>query len=173
MDLVAARTEFGGVLPVEGLHEDLLVRAGIRHGQEIVEPLQDGIIAGGHVMQGRILDDQRPVSHAAGDPDDGVAGGAGQTGLCFRGVDLLPDGGVESPVEENGMVVAAGAPLGGLGADHILHVFDRFAVPLIVEGGEVVHGGVPLLVDIGMAPLAGVGSHEEIGGNQVAAGGGG
>ena len=173
MDLVAARAELGGVLPVEGLHEDLLVRAGIRHGQKIVEPLQDGVVAGGHVMQGGILDDQRPVSHAAGDPDDGVAGGAGQTGLCLRGVDLLPDGSVESPVEENGMVVAAGAPLGGPGADHVLHVFDGLAIPLVVEGGEVVHGGVPLLVDIGMAPLAGVGSHEEIGGNQVAAAGGG
>ncbi len=171
--LVAARAEFGGVLPMEGFHEDLLVRAGIRHGQKIVEPLQQRVVAGRHVMQRGVFDDQVPVSHAAADPDDGMAGGAGQTGLGFRGVDLFPDGGVESPVEENGVVVAAGAPLGGLGADHILHVFDGLAVPLIVEGGEVVHGGVPLLVDIGMAPLAGVGGHEEIGGNQVAAGGGG
>src|SRR2546430_5858397 len=39
-------------------------------------------------------------------------------------------------VEQRG-IVAAGAPLRGLYAGDVLHVFDTLAIPLIVEGREV------------------------------------
>src|SRR5256886_15029689 len=58
-------------------------------------------------------------------------------------------------VEQRG-IVAAGAPLRGLYAGDVLHVFDTLAIPLIVEGREVVHRTVPLGVNVRVATLAGV-----------------
>jgi hypothetical protein len=45
-----------------------------------------------------------------------VAGQAAEAVLGFGGVDLVLDGLVEAAVEEDGVVMAAGAPLAGLGA---------------------------------------------------------
>src|SRR5438477_10537669 len=67
--------------------------------------------------------------------------------------------------------MAAGAPLGGTRASDFLHVLDALAVPLVVEGREMMHRAVPLLVDVGMAALAGVRFHEVLGGNIAAVSG--
>src|SRR5437870_11422679 len=56
--------------------------------------------------------------------------------------------------------MAAGTPLGGTRASDFLHVLDALAVPLVVEGRKMMHRAVPLLIDVGMAALAGVGLHE-------------
>ena len=84
------------------------------------------------------------------------------------GVDLVHDRPVEAPVEEHRVVVAAGAPLRRPGAHHLLHVLDGPPVPLVVERREVVGRGVPLLVDVGVAPAAGLAGQEEVGGNGAA-----
>src|SRR6266498_5390809 len=92
-----------------------------------------------------------------------MAGGARQTSLRFRRVDLLADRAVEASVEKYRVIVAAGTPFRRLRAHHILHVLDRFAVPLIVERREVVRRRAPLLVDVAMAPPAALAGHEERG----------
>src|SRR5262249_33849658 len=51
------------------------------------------------------------------------------------------------------------------GSDHVLHVLDGLAVELIVKRGEVVHGTLPLIVDVLVASTAELRVHEEIGGN--------
>src|SRR5580692_1292995 len=65
--------------------------------------------------------------------------------------------------------MAATAPLRGLGADRVLHVLDRLAVPLIIEGRKVVGRAEPLVVDVFVAALAGVGLHEKLAGNFLVA----
>src|SRR5437870_13921729 len=64
--------------------------------------------------------------------------------------------------------MAANAPLGGTRASDFMHVLDALAVPLVVEGREMMHRAVPLLVDVGMAALAGIRFHEVLGGNIAA-----
>ena len=97
--------------------------------------------------------------------------------FCASGVSqLFLDGALEAAVEEDGVVVAAGAPLAALRAAELLHVQDRRLVELVVEGREVVHGALPLLVDVLVALAAELGIHEEVGGDEAAgigAGGGG
>jgi hypothetical protein len=68
---------------------------------------------------------------------------------------------VEHSAEEQGRVMAAGAPFRGAYADNVLHVFDAFAIPLIIERGEAMSGTAPLVVDVGMAALARLRLHEE------------
>ena len=63
--------------------------------------------------------------------------------------------------------MAASAPLGRLGAGHVLHVLDTLAVPLIVERGTMVRRAVPLLVYIAVAALAGLRFHKVFGRNQL------
>src|SRR5687767_4957582 len=77
----------------------------------------------------------------------------------LRWVDLVFYGEVHSGLAGAGLfgqqdrhVVAAAAPLGGLGAGDLLEVLDGLAVPLVIERPETVRGGEPLLVDIRMAP---------------------
>ena len=69
--------------------------------------------------------------------------------------------------------MASAAPFGGLNAVHFLHIDNRFAVPLVVEGGEVMRRFVPLLVNIGVASFCGacLRCEEEIGGDEIAGGG--
>src|SRR6267142_959409 len=100
-------------------------------------------------MERRVLDDESAIPHAVVDPHDGVTGSAGQTGLRFRSMKLVFDGFVKSSVEEDRMIMTAGTPFGRLNAVYILHVLDRLPVPLIVKRREVVHGGVPLFVNVG------------------------
>ena len=85
----------------------------------------------------------------------------------------LPDGmGLHLVGEDQGMVVAAAAPERGLDADRVLHVLDGFPIPLVVEGSHVVHGTLPLIVNIRVTGPAGLGIHEELRGNGLAVGGG-
>ena len=85
--------------------------------------------------------------------------------VCLGPLELLLDGLVEAAVEEKGVIVASGTPLGGLGPDDILHVLDGLPVPLVVERGEVVGRRVPLIEDLAVAAGAVLALHEEVGGD--------
>src|SRR5882757_6484106 len=66
---------------------------------------------------------------------------------------------------EHRRIVASATPLRRLGADRILHVLDRFAIPLIVKRRKMVHRAEPLVIDVFVTTLAGVGLHEKLAGN--------
>ena len=133
MNLVAAGTKFGRVLAMELAQEGLAVRLRVDPHEEVVHRLKDRVFAGGKLMQRRVLDHEASVPRRIFDPGDGVTRGAGESRLSLRSVDPLFDRTVEEAVEENRMVVASRAPLRRLRPDDILHVFDRLAVPLVVE----------------------------------------
>ena len=88
-------------------------------------------------------------------------------------VDLLFNGRIESSIEKDSVIVTTRAPLGSLDPGHVLHVLDGFSIPLIVEGRKMVHGRVPLLVDVRVAALAGLRGHEKVGRNGLSGCGGG
>ena len=62
------------------------------------------------------------------------------------------------------------APFGRLDPVDILHIHHRFAIPLVVKGGEVMRRFVPLFVDVRVASTfgTGLGGQKEIGGDQIA-----
>ena len=70
-------------------------------------------------------------------------------------------GAVKAAIEEDGMVVTARAPLGRLRADHVLHVLDGAAIPLVIERGEVVRRRIPLVVNLFVAARAILARHEK------------
>ena len=160
--LVARRAELRRLLAMERLEERLAVRLRIDVEQLIVRELQQRVLARRQVVQRRILDDEVALSHRALDVRDRVARRAGEAGLRFRRVDLLLDRPIEPSVEEHRVIVTAGAPLRRLRADDVLHVLDRFAVPLVVERREVVHRRVPLIVDVLVAAAARRAGQEEV-----------
>src|ERR1700685_3850261 len=82
--------------------------------------------------------------------------------------DLL-DGRTHQAAVEHGGIVASATPLGRLGANRVLHILDALAVPLIVEGREMMRRAEPLIVDVFMAAFAGVGLHEKLAGNLLSA----
>ena len=90
-----------------------------------------------------------------------MTGGAAQSVLRFRSVDLFLDRAIEPAVEENRVIVTAGAPLRGLCADDVLHILDRFSVPLIVERPEVMRRAVELIVDFFVTASAFLAGHEK------------
>ena len=98
-----------------------------------------------------------------------MAGRARQSRLRLGGVDLLLDRPVKAAVEEHCMIVAARAPLRRASAGNVLHVFNRFPIPLVVERGEVMRRRVPLLVNVRVAARlpAGLRFHKEIRGNET------
>ena len=98
----------------------------------------------------------------------GVAGNTAQTVLRFWCIDLLLDWAVKATIEKYGMVVASRAPFASLRAAQLLHVLDRAAVKAIVEGCEMMHRSLPLLIDVLMAFAAQLGIHEEIGRDETA-----
>jgi hypothetical protein len=73
------------------------------------------------------------LSHRALHVGDGVAHHAAKSGLRFGAVHDLFDGSVHQTGIEHRGVVASATPFRGLGADRVLHVLDRFAIPLVVE----------------------------------------
>src|SRR6266705_2460940 len=119
-------------------------------------------------MQLRILQHEVALSHCAFYFGDGVTHHAAKPRLCLGTVDDLLDGYIHHAAIEHRRIVAATAPLRRTRAHHLLHVLNALAVPLIVEGGEVVRGGVPLHVDVLVATLTRLRLHEELAGNQFA-----
>ena len=166
--LVARRAEVGLLIRVEWLEERPAVRLGSELRHQIVRPAYGRELARGQVMQRGVLDDEVALPHRAADMDDGMARRAAQPGLRLRRIDLLAGRPVEPAVEEHRVVVAAGAPLRRLGADDVLHVLDRAAVPLVVERREMVRRLVPLVVDVTVTPAAHLARKEEVGRDQVA-----
>ena len=75
-------------------------------------------------MQRRIIDGEIAVAHGAVHVNDGVAGHAAEPVLRFRRVDLFFDGPLEAAVEEDGVIVASGAPFAALRAARLLHVLE-------------------------------------------------
>ena len=130
--------------------------------QDVVRPLRPAILAGGEVVQRRIFDREIALAHGAADVDDRMTRRTCQACPGFRRVDLLLDGAIEAAVEEHGVIVAAGTPFRRLRANHILHVLDRLAIPLVVERGEMMCRRVPLVVDLAVAPAAHLAGHEEV-----------
>src|ERR1700676_3056296 len=168
VNLVAAGAEFRNLVAHERLEEDAAVRLGIQTNHEIVQAADDGIFAGGEFVEFWIFEDEIALAHGAFHLDDAVAHHATEAGAGFGLVDVLLDGRVHHAAEEQGGIVAAGAPFGLFHAVDFLHVLDAFAIPLIVEGREVVHGALPLLVNVGMAALASLRFQEVVGGDVLA-----
>ena len=89
--------------------------------------------------------------------------------FCASGVvELIFDRLLETAVEEDSMVVASRAPFAALCAAQFLHVENGGFIHRIVERRHVVHGAVPLLVDVLVALAAQLGIHEEVGRDQAA-----
>src|SRR5438445_4895181 len=82
--------------------------------------------------------------------------------------DLL-DRRVHETAVQHRRVMAAAAPLRGLGANRVLHVLDRLAIPLVVERRKMMRGAEPLVIDIFVAAFTGVRLHEELAGNLLSA----
>src|ERR1051325_9965458 len=85
---------------------------------------------------------------------------AAQSRTGLRTVHNLLNRCVEQPAVEESRIMATCAPFGGLHSHNVLHVFDALSIPLIVEGGKMVHGAKPLPVDIGVTSLTRVRFHE-------------
>lgn len=61
--------------------------------------------------------------------------------------------------------MATGAPFGGLDSDGVLHVLDALAIPLIVEGREMMRGAGPLVINVCVALFASLGFQEKLSGD--------
>src|SRR5260370_15639063 len=61
--------------------------------------------------------------------------------------------------------MAARAPFGRLHAIDFLHVLNALAIPLIVEGRKMMHGALPLLVNVRVAAFAGLRLQKIVGRN--------
>src|SRR4029077_7340033 len=144
------------------------MRLGIQADHEIVQAADDGIFAGGEFVEFWIFEDEITLAHGAFHLNDAVAHHATEAGAGFGLVDVLLDRRIHHAAEEESGIVAAGAPFGLFDAVDFLHVLDAFAIPLIVEGREVMHGALPLLVNVGVAAFAGLGIEEVVGGDVVA-----
>ncbi len=159
--LVADRAELRRLLAVERLEERVPVRLGREVQQRVVRPPQQGALAGGQIVERRVLDGEVALTHRAVHVRDRMAGGACQTRLRLGRIDLLLDRAIEAAVEEHRVVVAARAPFRRPRPDHVLHVLDRLAIPLVVERREMVHRRAPLFVDVAVAAGAALARHEE------------
>src|SRR5262245_850641 len=91
-----------------------------------------------------------------------MTGDAPQPVLSLRRIDLTGDRLLESPVEEYGMIVTSGAPLGWLRTGDALHVFDGLPVKLVIKGCEMMDRALPLLENVLVAFPAKLGVHEKV-----------
>src|SRR3954453_12383973 len=103
-------------LPRGGLHKGAAVGLGVEGREEAIGAVDPGVLAGCEPMQGRVLNLKVAVSHAAAHVDDRVAGYASKAVLRFRSFHLIFDGLVEAAVEENGVIMTAGAPFAAAGS---------------------------------------------------------
>ncbi len=161
MDFMTGGTKFGCAAAHKWFHENFLVRIGIHAHQVVVKFFQIRIFVRSKIVKRRIFDHEIALAHCALNVDDRVTGCAGESGLRFRPVDDFLDRRIHHSVKQHRMIMTTAAPFGRLCADRILHVFNRFSVPLVVEGRKVMSGREPLVVDIRVAALAAVGSHKE------------
>jgi hypothetical protein len=69
--------------------------------------------------------------------NDGMARRAGKPGMSLWSVDLLFDRSIESAIEKQGVIMTSGAPFAWLSAHHVLHVFNGFAIKLVIERGKM------------------------------------
>ncbi len=162
--LVAARTEGGAVALMKRLQERAPVRLGVELQEKVVDRGEKRIVAGREIVERRVLDGESALAHGVLHVHDGVAGHAAESDLRLGRVDHFRDRAIHEPGEEERVVVATGAPLGGADAGDALHVLDRLPVPLVVERSEVVRGRIPFLIDVHVAARlpAGLGLHEEL-----------
>ena len=163
--LVAGGAKLRRLVAHERLQEDAAMRLGIQLDQEIVQLAGNRIFGRGQFVKLGIFEIEVRLAHGALHVGDGVTHHAAQAGLRFGAMHDLLDGRVHHAGIEHGGIVASATPFRGLRADRVLHVLDRFAIPLIVEGREMVRGAEPLVVDVFVAALAGVRLHEKLAGN--------
>ncbi len=165
---VACRAEFRGILPHERLHKRPAVRFRIEISQEIIDGVDVLILAAYQLVERWVSNGKGAIAHGAVHVHDRMARGARQSGVGFRRVDLLLDRPVETPVEEDSVIVATRAPLARARPHHALHVLHGFPVELVVKGCEVVRRTLPLLKNILVTFAAGFRIHEEVRGNDAA-----
>ena len=134
---------------------------GIDVHDEVVERLDDRVLAGGQLVERRVFDRVAALAHAAVDSDR-VAHDTAQSNLRFGFVDQFANRRIHHARKQEGGVVAAAAPLGRLGPNDILHVFDALAVPLIVERRKMMRRREPLFIGVLVASLAFFGFREEV-----------
>src|SRR6266568_7851823 len=85
--------------------------------------------------------------------------------MSFGRVQELPYWGIHHTVEQQGHVVTTGAPAARPGTDDILHVFNRFAVPLVIERRKPMRRLRPLSVNVRVAVGTALRGHEKVGRN--------
>ena len=171
--LVAGRAELRDLVrqPVKGFQEGVAMRLGIEPYIVVVQETKQRVVALRQLRELRVFKGDSSLPHGAVDVHDGVAGHAAQPVLPgARVLDVADRELLHLVGDREGVIVAAPAPERRLDADRVLHVLDRLPVPLVVERRKVVHRALPLIVDIPVAPLAGLGAHEELGENRLAVG---
>ena len=104
--------------------ETLFVRFRIESDEIVVQIPNKRVIAGSDVVKRWIFNHVSAIAHGIFDAFNRVARRAGESGLCGRRMEVLPNGFVHHAVEEDCWVVAAAAPFGGLDAVDFLHVDD-------------------------------------------------
>src|SRR5579863_6929901 len=120
-------------------------------------------------MQLGVFEIEISLPHTALHVGDRVAHHATKSGLRLGTVHDLLYRRIHQSTVKHGGIVASAAPFGGFGTDRVLHVLDTLAIPLIVERRKMMGRTEPLIVDVLVAALAGVGLHEEPAGNFLSA----
>src|ERR1700683_2770452 len=169
MNFVASGTEFSRLLPHERLEKHAAMRFGIQLYHKIVQKTSQGIRSGSHFVELGIFEIKISLPHGAFPRGNGVAHHATKTSLRFRTMHNLFDGSVHQPAVQNRRVMASTAPFRRPRAHRVLHIFNTFAIPLIIERRKVMGRTEPLIVDVFVATLARLRFHEKLAGNLLAA----
>ncbi len=168
MHFVARGAKFRRFLAHERLHERAAMRLGVQIGDECVELANKRILLDAMLMQRRILDRRnRPcpivlptctMEWHETQPRPFCASGVSTCSLIGRS---------KRPLKKTAWSWQPAHHLLPLDAAQFLHVKDGGFVERIVERREVVHGALPLLVDVFVTFTAELRIHEEIGRNHV------
>ena len=109
---------------MERLEETLFMGFWVEPDEIVVQIPNKRIIAGSDVMKRRVFNHVSAITHGILDAFDRVARRAGESGLCGRRMEVLPNRFVHHAVEEDCWVVTAAAPFRGLDAVDFLHIDD-------------------------------------------------
>ena len=90
--LVAGGAELRSLISHERLQKNAAMRLGIQIGEQIVDGTHHGVLAGGNLMELRILQIEVSLSHRALHAGDGVAHHAAKSCLRLRRMHNLLDG---------------------------------------------------------------------------------